>query len=675
MIALLVIGLLLFVIKAYLPEMGSGFSPESYRTAAEEQIPMDTQEAYAGLENAYEELLYEGILPEKMYGKTAAEELSLYTVLMGELEQVSDYPSYIDGVLESAARSGSRLFAGNAEAKRTGEKTYQDFSNLQGIELSFIGSYGIVYAMKTDLWDILFFLILILFIYGLVITEYEERKINLMRATAKGRGACFGAKLLAGLFFVLSLQASVYIFRFVFSLSIYGCPDLSAPFQAVYGAQKCSWNISVLTAIILFFGWKLAVSAFLFCLSLFFALLCKEAKIFYGGCLCLGTISAFCYTQIDGNSYFAKIKWLNPAAFLASDSILMDYRNISVLGYPLGYPGMIAAVCVIVSVFSVIGAYRIYIHRMQGEAGILTRRKDHNRNLRFHFRTGLRRLEGKKYWIYQACALICIFYAVLALLVYEPVREHLYTKEEIYYKYYVTQVQGTYTDEKMETLSGEQQRLDDISALLETETNATVASYYMTELEKRAGLESAISYAAYVKENGDFIIYEKGYELLIGKDKGRLALLLCRLASLAVVCLLSVTIWNYDKSTGMEKLIQISKTGNRRLNRQKYANVLLGCFLIFLMTYLPWIYNVNSVLGLQGIHAQARSMEMFSNVPAPISVLFLYGIYYLGHFLYLCLIGCLGKCYIKRVGNYMGAVLLLFVTSMIPAVILYMFVK
>jgi hypothetical protein len=251
----------------------------------------------------------------------------------------------------------------------------------------------------------------------------------------------------------------------------------------------------------------------------------------------------------------------------------------------------------------------------------------------------------------------------------------LYTKEEIYYKYYVTQVQGTYTDEKMETLSGEQQRLDDISALLETETNATVASYYMTELEKRAGLESAISYAAYVKENGDFIIYEKGYELLIGKDKGRLALLLCRLASLAVVCLLSVTIWNYDKSTGMEKLIQISKTGNRRLNRQKYANVLLGCFLIFLMTYLPWIYNVNSVFGLQGIHAQARSMEMFSHIPAQISVLFLYGIYYLGHFLYLCLTGCLGKCYIKRVGNYMGAVLLLFVTSMIPAVILYMFVK
>jgi hypothetical protein len=93
------------------------------------------------------------------------------------------------------------------------------------------------------------------------------------------------------------------------------------------------------------------------------------------------------------------------------------------------------------------------------------------------------------------------------------------------------------------------------------------------------------------------------------------------------------------------------------------------------MTYLPWIYNVNSVFGLQGILAQARSMEMFSNVPAQISVLFLYGIYYLGHFLYLCLIGCLGKCYIKRVGNYMGAVLLLFVTSMIPAVILYMFVK
>jgi hypothetical protein len=197
----------------------------------------------------------------------------------------------------------------------------------------------------------------------------------------------------------------------------------------------------------------------------------------------------------------------------------------------------------------------------------------------------------------------------------------------------------------------------------------------MTELEKRVGLESAISYATYVKENGDSIIYEKGYELLIGKDKGRLALLLCRLASLAVVCLLSVSVWNYDMSTGMEKLIQVSKTGNKRLVRHKYANVLLGCFVVFLLTFLPWIYNVYSVFGLHEIHAQARSMEMFSHVPAPISVLLLYGIYYLGHFLYLCLTGCLGKCYTKRVGNYMGAVMLLFVTSMIPVVMLYILVK
>jgi hypothetical protein len=674
-IALLIFGLLLYVIKAYVPEMGSGFSPESYRTAAEELVSMDTQEAYAGVEAAYEEILYEGKIPEKMYGKTVVEELSLYTVLMGELEQAYGYPSYIDGVLESAARSRSGIFSGNTEAKRAGEKTYNDFSNLQGIELYFAGSYGIVYAMQTDLWDILFFLILILFVYGLVITEYEECKINLMRTTAKGRGACFGAKLLAGLFFVVLLQSAVYVFRFAFSFGVYGCPELSVPFQTVYGAQKCPWNISILTAIALFFAWKLAASAFLYCLNLFFALLCQEAKMFYGGCLCAGVISSLCYTQIDANSFWAKIKWLNPAAFLAADSILMDYRNISVLGYPLGYPGMIATLCVFLSVFSVLGAYRIYIHRMQGEAGILSKRKQRNRNLRFHFRTGIWRLESKKYWIYQAGALICIFYVVIALLAYEPVREHLYTKEEIYYKYYVTQVQGTYTDEKMETLSSEQQRLDDISTLLETESNATVASYYMTELEKRVGLESAISYATYVKENGDSIIYEKGYELLIGKDKGRLALLLCRLASLAVVCLLSVSVWNYDMSTGMEKLIQVSKTGNKRLVRHKYANVLLGCFVVFLLTFLPWIYNVYSVFGLHEIHAQARSMEMFSHVPAPISVLLLYGIYYLGHFLYLCLTGCLGKCYTKRVGNYMGAVMLLFVTSMIPVVMLYILVK
>ena len=56
-------------------------------------------------------------------------------------------------------------------------------------------------------------------------------------------------------------------------------------------------------------------------------------------------VSWILFSQIDANSFLAILKWLNPAAFLAVDSIISDYRNLMMFGYPIGYMHFVLIVC------------------------------------------------------------------------------------------------------------------------------------------------------------------------------------------------------------------------------------------------------------------------------------------------------------------------------------------
>lgn len=664
------LGLMLYVMKICVPELGGGFRPADYRRAAAELMQLDPRDAYVQAGDIREAILYEGRWPQQ-YGNSPREVYVLYEILCQELSQVSGYEAYIEGILENAKGSRGGFLSANEKNRRLNEKIFKDFSGLRGLSLSFTGSYGIALFMRADLWDVLFAMVLMIVVYALVITEYEEGKISLMRAAPKGRKTCFGAKFLLGFCFVAALQTGMYLIRFILAVAAYGCPELTAPFQSVYGAGTCPWKIHVQDGILLFLCSKLLMSVLLYVFLLLLALLCMGGRLFYGICLGGGAASVLCYTQIDANSFLEKAKWLNPAAFLDTGRLLTEYRNLSVLDFPLGYPKLAAGIGIASIPLFIILSFRLY------ENGLPDRR------LPLTAPAGILRIRGKslwrmehgKYWFHQALAGVYLAYLLLAAAVYAPLHERLYTKEEIYYKLYVAQAEGSYSEEKLQTLYQERARLEGIEALLKSgeDYHDSVISYYQTELERRGGLELAIQHVEYVRENGDTVLYEKGFQQLLGQNEGRLAMLLCRAGSLGMMCLFSVTIWHYDKRTGMEKLIHISRTGSKRLHLHQYGNVLWGGCLIFAATYIPWIYNVHSAYSIGFPGAAARSLEMFAAVPDRINLRLLYGIFYGGHLLYLSAAGCLAKWVCGKINHFMGAALALFTVFMLPVFCLYFF--
>lgn len=662
------LGLVLYGMRIYVLELGGGFRPANYRQAADDLMQMDTRDACAQAKETYEAILYEGRWP-RQYGQSPREVYALYEVLCQELSQVSGHEAYIEGILENAKAGRGGFLSANTKNRRLNEKIFRDFSGLQGLSLEFTGSYGIARFMEADLWDVLFVMVLMIFVYALVITEYEEGKISLMRAAPKGRRTCFGAKLLLGLCFVLTLQTVVYLARLCLAVAAYGCPELAAPFQSVYGAGACPWRICVQDGILLFLGGKLLMSFFLYALLLLLALLCRSGRLFYGICLVGGAASLLCYTQIDTNSFLEKLKWLNPAAFLDTGRLLTEYRNLSVMDFPLGYPKVAACMEVLALPLFVFWSFRLYENSLPDRRILLTGSAGMLRN-RWKSLWGM---EHRKYWFHQALTGVYLAYLLLAVAVYTPLHERLYTKEEIYYKLYVTQAEGSYSEEKLQALYQERMRLEEIDALLESGENYhdSVITYYQKELERRSGLEPAIQHVEYVREKGDTVLYEKGFQQLLGQNEGRLALLLCRLGSLGLMCLFSVTIWHYDKRTGMERLIRISRTGSKRLQLHQYGNVLWGGCLIFAATYLPWIYNVHSAYSIDFPDAAARSLEMFAFLPEWISIRLLYAAFYGGHLLYLFAAGCLSKWVCGKINHYMGAALALFTAFMLPVILVY----
>lgn len=662
------LGLILYVIRICVPELGEGFRPADYRQTAAELMQMDTRDAYAQAGDVREAILYEGRRPQQ-YGRSPRETYMLYEILCRELSQVSGYETYIEEILENAKGNRGGFLSSNEESRRLNEKIIKDFSGLKGFSLRFTGSYGIALFMRADLWDVLFFMVLMLFVYALVITEYEEGKISLMRASPKGRRTCFGAKFLLGFYFILALQTGMYLIRFFLAVGAYGCPELTAPIQTVYGAGTCPWKIHVQDGILLFFCCKLLMSVFLYVFLLLLALLCRGGRLFYGICLVGGAASVLCYTQIDANSFLATAKFLNPAAFLDTGRLLTEYRNLSVMGFPLGYPKLAAGIGIAAIPPLIFRSFRLYENGLPdrrlplpGIAGVLR-----------ILGKSLWRMEHGKYWFHQALAGAYLAYLLLAAAVYTPLHERLYTKEEIYYKLYVAQAEGSYREEKLQALYQERARLEEIEALLESgeDYHDSVISYYQTELERRGGLELAIQHVEYVRENGDTVLYEKGFQQLLGQNEGRLALLLCRAGSLGMMCLFSVTIWQYDKRTGMERLICISRTGSKKLHLYQYGNVLWGSCLIFASTYIPWIYNVHSAYSIGFPTAAARSLEMFAAVPGWINLRLLYLGFYGGHLLYLSVVGCLAKWVCGKINHYMGAALVLFTVFMLPVLCLY----
>jgi hypothetical protein len=662
---LIFMGVLYFVAECTQGCFDSGFSAKAYKSISAD-ILQGNFGNYESISEAMDDMLSDGIFPQKMYTQNSVSEFKLYQVIEQEINQTKMYNSYIEGVLENSQKGSSGIFAGDKYSRRNNQKVYRDYRGLSGLTVAFSGSFGIWKFMQSDLWDVLLFIIILLVAYGIFVSDYENGCIKLINTYRLKGVNSYISKMCAGMLITGVIHMSMYIFRFVVACISYGKTDLSQPVQSLYGAYTTSLNISIGMSCILFVLLKLVVIWSLFLVVSLVGIVLRNLKSFYFVLCALSGIFIYVYKMIDANSYLAYFKWINPVSFLSAYNVLFEYRNINICGMPVYYPVLCIITAIITGIVSVL-------------LGIYASKKFHYiKKVRIRKKSkkvcsSIWGYEAKKMWICQKGLIVCVVYLVIGIVTYRPVSDRLYMKDEMNYKYYILEVEGTYTDDKMAILLDEEKRLKDIEEKLELMTgqiDATVLDYYNNELEKSTALNEVINYGCYLRDNGGDFVYGKGYGMLLGKDEGKVLLFIHILGGLALMSFVTVVMLQYDKSIGMDKLINISANKHKSV-KSKNLNILVIGFTVWLITFVPWIYNVLSVFGVKSIAAPASSITYLSECPHIISIGGIIGIVYGAFCVYLCINGYIAKLICRYIDDTITAAVLTFIIGMIPVIALY----
>ncbi len=629
------------------------------------------------LETTGRTMIREQLPPEFMYTDSLGKEFLLYGQLQDELEQVAGYEQYLAGINKNAEKKlNSTLHKQQVSALREAEKVIKDFAVMEGVQAELLPTKGMMQFFKMDLQE--FFLVIAAFLVAatLVSVELEEGTIRLLRCTKNGRKKVVYAKALAGAG-IVAVYVGIHIgLRFLLTIAGYGTKCLSGSIVSLYGAMGCTLPVTIGQGVLLFAGLKLFAYLALFFLLLLLALIFQQPwKIYlFAG----GPVAMFwaAYALIDTNSWLAGLKWLNPVAFLDTGTLLLSYKNLILFDYPVTYRSCMLVACTVIILLGVLLFERAFLGILPGRQGSGGRLFGWLESL-VAVLTGRRLLWGfelRKWSFYQSGGVICLLLAAGLFLTYAPVADQVYTEEEIYYRYYVRQVEGEWSEEKMTILRTEQERLFELEEKLQSGEvqDSMMMSYYSQQLKRQPGLTKVIQYGEFLEQQGGgSFIYEQGYERLLGKREP-VTLFLYRCISLAVMTFLSVLLYGIEQRTGMKQLLRVSYAGEKKLRRRKWGNTLFMGTVIFAIVYIPWFVNVFSVYGTNGISAPAYclwQMGVGAQLPTLVTVWQLLAIYYGLHLIYLWVVGLMTGVVAEKIKHPLVASLAAFGMGMLPVLL------
>jgi len=653
------------------------YSVKAYRAAHDslDSLTMDSlEEKQSELEKESLAMLFSQTLPEDAFTGYFGHEFELYGQLIAELEQVTGYERYLAGVHKNAQKTQSSTLHMQQEASlKEAEKIIRDFAIMEKVQPKFFPVKGMDLFFEMDLQDFVLVLAVFMVAVALATVELEEGTIRLLRCTDFGRNRVVYAKWLAGSGILTGYWFLLCGLRFLITAGSYGTRCMSGNIVALKNAWGCTLPITIGQGVILFCLGKWIALLALFSLILVLSLVLQKGWRIY--LFAGGTVAVFwmLYALIDEYSWLAPLKWLNPVAFLDTGALLLQYRNITVFGCPLTYRNLMLVICVTLIFIVLLCLKMAFLVQRYGGVG-------NGNNTAFAvtervvvWSTGRYAPGGfelRKWSFYQSGGVVLLILATLLFVTYTPVADQMHTEDEVYYRYYVKEVEGVWEKEKMESLYKERDKLSRYKDILNSgEADDGAASYYRQQLKRENGLQKVIQYGEYLEEKADStFLYEQGYERLFGKREP-MNLFLYRALSLAVVVFLSVQLYGVERYTGMNRLIRISAIGEKKVRGYKWINTLLIGSVTFSVVFVPWFYNVFSVYGTYGLTAPVYCLWQLGialGAPVYITVWMALAVYYGAYLLYLCFVGFVSGFVAVRIKNPLIASLAAFGTGVLP---------
>ena len=555
------------------------------------------------------------------YAPTLAQEYRFLDGICLEFEQADGYEAFLDSIDQKAQQlSQISIFAQSESGYDMANirATAEAFAGMRGTAIQYYPQKGLVTALDFALTDVVAVFAMVLIATVLVRAERDGGLLALVRSAPAGRLQTAGAKLLALAASLGLVLACLYGTNLAYCGGLYGLGPLSRTIQSVPALMRSTWKLTVGQYLGCFFLAKWA-AAFICGAGVLTAMLLAR-RLFTGALGALGLIGAnlLIRSAIPATSRWNVVKYANLVSLLRTNELLGGYRNLYWFDAPVP---LLAVACAAAAAFLALFAAafclafsRCYFVPARRRAGVRRLRRAPA------FTTPLRQEAYKLFWMQGAAVLLALFGAFQVYTA--QTAESYIDADEIYYRYYMQNVQGPLTQESVDWLAGQNEEFEPIYHLNAALAAGEIApSEYQMLLSGYAGLQQkmgvfqrAVARAQVLGEKPRMqMVYETGWLRLFDvQDAQDLADTLW-LALLCAVCFSGL--FAMERQTGMARVIGTTPLGRAHTVRCKLIVTAACCGALTALSLLPRFWVAVRDYGLGAWLAPVYSIGQYAAAP------------------------------------------------------------
>lgn len=644
---------------------------KAFRALQEEVQGQSDAEASEHLEQDFEQIrsvLYEaetGIIgvATRHTGNIFAE-MSLYSTVLREYEDVLTYPAYVKEIINAPAkyRILQSLFGEGGLEFQNVEKTAEDYQKFVDLSLRHTRTRGVSRALGLPSVVFLEILLAVLFMSVLFVREKEQDILSLYAVMPNGRCRLMGAKLSAVTFGIVISNFLLLGSAILTGCLLYGAPafsDWTQPLQSLVGYKAASLPVSILAFLLLVYAGSVLVSVFFAVLTAALGIVFGTSRMVYLALFLLVGAEGILYLKIDDLSYLANWKRINLVAFSDVAGRLGRYHNIYIFGKPVNDWRVALAVLLIAGVL-LVAAVAVMVGRGVGLSvrkhgriravgrkivsdgknggtgeGIFRRSAGCHGNIFLH--------ECFKYLRLERIGLIAVLLVLWVVFFTKPYQQG-YSVQDMHYRGFLLRLQEAEPSEYVELAAGFRADLE--------EAKRSSSPGAMQEREDA------------LREIEDYVVYLQPLEEASAVDEKAVSLLydnrrqniLMGAAALLLVILCATSLYYIEYRTGMAEMIRITAVGRQRVPLWKTVLLLASVLIIFGLIYGRYLWQVKAGCNLTGIRDAAYSVRDLSGWSARWSIRGVTVLVYLKRLAGLLIASAVAVLMIRKVKSFIFAV-------------------
>lgn len=553
--------------------------------------------------------------------------------VLESVEETENYDAYLEEITKQAKRiSQSSLFSDtDSFSKRNAEQIPKKYDKFEGMSLEIADSQGVLLAAQSETTDILFVVLAILLSYFFISMEREEGTLAFVRCTKNG-GRELGLRKI-GIILSGSLAGMLllYIQNFVIAGSLYGYGNLERPIQSVDGFIGSAWKINVGQYFFLFLCGKLFVACVLSGVIVWICLKGKSILKTSVILVLLTSIEWAFYSKIPSNSWIGVLKWCNLFSFMRTENFFQTYETVNLFSYPVSSVIVCFVIGGILCVVFFTQSVLCYEKVSRGEyAQKKEKRKRETRQTRGH---GSFFYEFRKVmWINGAGIVLFLF--LFGYFMSISSEKIYFSPDELYYKYYLKELEGPMTLEKTEFIQKEEER---IAKLEESEDIFDKEK----KLECKTAFEKVKMQAERIGEKGVFL-NEVGFSYLLDK-----VAFMKRMGILLLIFTLAFfQTFAMEQIARMDTIWNTIPDGQKKIKRGKWIILIVSVLVVITLVEGMFLIHGIKEQQLTGLSEQIRYLSgfaQFSQMPVMV--------YLVLRWIFACFVGVVNLIIIANVSR------------------------